>query len=101
MIQQRWWQRPGDGIIFMMTDPDHIARMLREGWREVEHPCNTGSDTITTDQPPPATPEPPLSAAAEAEALQERNDAARAWAMGKPQTSVAKPIKKIQRGGEV
>ena len=49
---QRWWQRPGDGIIFMVADPDHIARIIRAGWREVERP-----EDAPAEPPPPVLPE--------------------------------------------
>lgn len=34
----RWFKR-ADGVIFRMDDPDHITRMLDEGWHEVTGPA--------------------------------------------------------------
>lgn len=44
----RYWKRPVDGIVFAMADPDHVKRLLAEGWAEVSGP--DGAEAV----PPPA-----------------------------------------------
>lgn len=97
--RRRWWRR-GDGQIFMIADPDHIKRVLGEGWQEVASPMGDvlpAATDVTTDTPAPESPESP-------EEIQARNNAARAAFSGEAPTpaatSKAKPIRKAVSPGE-
>ena len=81
---RRWWRR-GDGLIFMVTDPDHIKRLLSEGWQEAAGP--TG-DVL------PAAPASSADVAAEDELINPPELA------GEVGAAKAKPIKKAVIPGE-
>ena len=51
-VKYRWWARPSDGVIFEMHVAEHVLRLIREGWREVDGP-NGSAPSVT----PPTTPE--------------------------------------------
>lgn len=83
----RWFQR-ADGLVFRMDDPDHIKRMLSEGWREVDDPHATLPAPVAL----PAGDLHPESL----EVIQTRNDQARA-AMEPASAATAAPhLKKIK-----
>ncbi len=90
-MEQRWWQRPGDGIVFMVNDPDHITRIVREGWREVERP-----EAAPAEPPMSAPPETPE----QIKARQAFNDEARAAFSGVAPTGNAGKAKAIRKAGE-
>lgn len=79
----RWFARQVDGLVFRIDDPDHITRVLSEGWQEVSspHSSNTGSPNQDVDgaaTPLPSTPTPPPTESPTPAQIQARNDAARA-----------------------
>lgn len=89
---QRWWRRP-DGVIFMMTDPDHIKRMLTEGWVEVESPHTTAGLS-----PSPAVVAPDVTPEPTPDELQAHNDQARAaFSATTPKPITSKKIKSIRK----
>ena len=82
----------------MMNDPDHIKRMLAEGWRELDGPFITAETDAAALHMSLETPETPG-------AIQERNDLARrAFSATPPDASTtgrakAKPIRKATERG--
>ncbi len=86
--ERRWFQRPGDGLIFSMADLDHIQRMLSEGWLEVDGPDARDVPTSPPDMPPAVPPD----------TIQARNNAAlEAFGLTpKPQRPPAKPIRTVK-----
>ena len=47
--RRRYFQRPGDGVVFEHHTPEHIVRLLTEGWREVP----TAEVDLALYPPPP------------------------------------------------
>ena len=76
----RWFQR-ADGMVFRMDDPDHIKRMLSEGWHEVD-----GPQTLTpiSEELPAASDVPPADVLAAFRGKSSHD------------TTPAKPIKRVR-----
>lgn len=49
-VKYRWWQRPSDGVIFETHVAEHVLRLLRDGWREVDGPNATVAATTPTPE---------------------------------------------------
>ncbi|HET8906190.1 MAG TPA: hypothetical protein VFN11_04415 [Ktedonobacterales bacterium] len=85
-FEGRWFQR-ADGMVFRMDDPDHIQRMLSEGWHEVDGPQTL---TPVPVELPAESAAPPVAATVAAFTGQRSHD-----------TTSAKPIKRVRvRNGE-
>jgi hypothetical protein len=90
-IGGRWFERASDGVVFRMDDPDHIKRMLAEGWREVDGPHAPTPLSVVEPPTDHLTPDTP-------EVIQARNDAALEGfgVTPKPQRPPAKLIRKAK-----
>jgi hypothetical protein len=64
---RRWWRR-GDGTIWMVNDPDHVRRILADGWQEVAGPTGdvplAAAEGSVSDEP--ITPPELMAGAGEA-----------------------------------